>query len=386
MATAQKRTDRPAHKCIEFFAGGGMARAGLGARWHCTFANEIDGKKAEAYTRNWGADSLLVRDVALVKPADVPAVADLAWASFPCQDLSLAGAGAGLSGDRSGTFWPFWHLMMGLRKDGRAPKLIVLENVCGALTSHEGRDFAQIGKALAQGGYQFGALVVDAIAFLPHSRPRLFIIGVQDGARIPAKLIEGKPSDTWHPQALIDAHRKLDKATAAKWVWWSLPIPPACTVTLADILEDEPQGVTWHTKEETARLIGMMSDVNLAKMKRAQRSGRRVVGCVYKRTRPDETGRKVQRAEIRFDDVAGCLRTPGGGSSRQVIVVVDGNVVRSRLISPRETARLMGLPEAYVLPEKYNDAYHLTGDGVAVPVVRYLAARIFEPILKAATQ
>jgi DNA (cytosine-5)-methyltransferase 1 len=106
-----------------------------------------------------------------------------------------------------------------------------------------------------------------------------------------------------------------------------------------------------------------------------------MVGAVYKRTRLDETGSKIQRAEVRFDDIAGCLRTPAGGSSRQVIIVVDGRSVTSRLISSRETARLMGLSNSYVLPENYNEAYHLTGDGVVVPVVRHLAAHLFEPIL-----
>ena len=63
--------------------------------------------------------------------------------------------------------------------------------------------------------------------------------------------------------------------------------------------------------------------------------------------------------------------------------MVEGDRVRSRLISARETARLMGLPDAYVLPSTYNDAYHLVGDGVVVDVVRHLAANLFEPILAA---
>ncbi len=125
----------------------------------------------------------------------------------------------------------------------------------------------------------------------------------------------------------------------------------------------------------------MMSDVNREKVNEAKSAGRRIVGAIYKRTRRDEVGRKVQRAEIRFDDIAGCLRTPAGGSSRQVIMVVNGKSVRSRLISPRETARLMGIPDSYALPSNYNEAYHLTGDGVAVPVVRHLARHIFEPLL-----
>jgi len=133
----------------EFFAGGGMARAGLGARWSCLFANDFDRKKGASYAANWGGGDLCIADVAKLTTRDLPGKADLAWASFPCQDLSLAGAGAGLKGDRSGTFWPFWRLMKSLAVEHRAPGLIVLENVCGALTSHGGKDFAAIGAALA---------------------------------------------------------------------------------------------------------------------------------------------------------------------------------------------------------------------------------------------
>ena len=115
----------------EFFAGGGMARAGLGEGWRCLFANDFDEKKAATYAANWGAEHLLVKDVAKVRVAALPRGADLAWASFPCQDLSLAGDGAGLKGDRSGTFWPFWRLVEKLVKEERHPSVVVLENVCG---------------------------------------------------------------------------------------------------------------------------------------------------------------------------------------------------------------------------------------------------------------
>ena len=126
-----------------------------------------------------------------------------------------------------------------------------------------------------------------------------------------------------------------------------------------------------------------MTPLHLAKMENARATGRRCVGGVYKRTRLDEFLIKRQRAEVRFDDIAGCLRTPAGGSSRQAIVVVEGQETRSRLLSPREAARLMGLDDAYQLPDRYNDAYHIAGDGVCVPVVRYLADQIFEPLLSA---
>jgi len=111
-----------------------------------------------------------------------------------------------------------------------------------------------------------------------------------------------------------------------------------------------------------------------------------MVGCIYKRTRPTQSGDKIQRAEVRFDDISGCLRTPSGGSSRQVVIIVEGKSVKARLISSRETARLMGLDENYILPKNYNEAYHLTGDGVVVPVVRHLAEHVFEPLLSLAGQ
>ncbi|WP_425905748.1 DNA cytosine methyltransferase [Nitrobacter sp. TKz-YC02] len=366
----------------EFFAGGGMARAGLGAGWTCLFANDFDHKKARVYRDNWnGAPELRHGDVSKLAPADLPGAADLVWASFPCQDLSLAGGGAGLKGERSGTFWPFWKLMKGLAAERRAPRMLVLENVCGTLTSHEGKDFAAICTSLRQASYRFGAVVIDAALFVPQSRPRLFIIAVRDDVEIPSGIASAEPSALWHTRGLRCAHSRLSAQSRQRWVWWDLPRPAKRNTNLADLIEDDPVGVEWHTREETRALIRMMSELNREKLLEAKKSGGRVVGCVYKRTRSDEFKRKVQRAEVRFDRVSGCLRTPAGGSSRQLILVVEGEKVKSRLISAQETARLMGLPKEYALPVNYNEAYHLTGDGVVVPVVRYLAAHIFEPVL-----
>lgn len=364
----------------EFFAGGGMARAGLGPGWRCLFANDFDAKKAESYRANWGGDELLFGDVRKITTAQLPGHADLVWASFPCQDLSLAGAGAGLKGERSGTFWPFFDLMRGLRREGRAPAMIVLENVCGALTSHGGKDFISICNALAEEDYKFGALVIDAALFVPQSRPRLFVIAVRSDVAIPApKLRSGAPTP-FHNRALIDAQEALPNALRNNWLWWSLPTPPLRNTTLADIIEDHPVDVAWHNAVETRALIAMMSEVNLAKIAEAKRAGRKMVGTLYRRTRC-HAGKKVQRAEARFDNVAGCLRTPAGGSSRQFVLIVEKGRVRSRLMSARETARLMGLSDDYLLPKKYSDAYHLTGDGVVSPVVRHIAAHMLEPLL-----
>jgi len=120
--------------------------------------------------------------------------------------------------------------------------------------------------------------------------------------------------------------------------------------------------------------------VNRDKLREAQASGELTIGTVYKRTRPDGNGKKMQRAEVRFDQISGCLRTPAGGSSRQIVLVVKGKSVRSRLLSPREAARLMGVPEDYPIPQNYNEAYHLFGDGLVVPVVDWLAKHLLSRV------
>lgn len=373
----------------EFFAGGGMARAGLGDGWRCLFANDFNPMKAATYAANWGGDHLVCGDVGKLTASNLPAKVDLAWASFPCQDLSLAGDGAGLgtaaaaAKTRSGTFWPFWALMEGLRLERRAPRVIVLENVYGALTSHAGKGFAAIGEALSMAGYRFGAMVIDAACFLPQSRPRVFFVAVEHGIPLPSGVVEGGPSTIWHPKALVIAYSGLSASAKADWVWWRLPIPSGEVIALADLIEEKPSGVAWRSPEETARLLGMMSPLNRAKVEVAKRAGGRMIGCVYRRTRADADGAKRQRAEVRFDGVAGCLRTPSGGSSRQTILIIEGDLVRSRLLSPREAARLMGLEDGYKLPVRYNDAYHVAGDGVCPPVVGHIARHLLEPIIAA---
>ena len=366
----------------EFFAGGGMARAGLGAGWRCLFANDFDPKKGFAYQANWGVGGeLRIDDVRNVAGTALPGRADLAWGSFPCQDLSLAGVGAGLKGERSGTFYPFWRAVSELIADGRAPTLVALENVCGTLTSHEGRDFEAICRTFAKAGYRCGAVVIDAELFVPHSRPRLFVVGVRKETAVDPALLSPGPIAPFHTRGLCTAVARLPEELRKNFLWWNVPTPERRTSTFADLIEETPAGVAWHTSAETRALLAKMSPINQAKLAAAKRARRRMVGGVYRRTRLDEAGAKVQRAEVRFDDVAGCLRTPAGGSSRQLILVVDGAKVRSRLISPRETARLMGLPDSYKLPRNYNEAYHLTGDGVVVHVVEHLARHLLEPLL-----
>lgn len=345
-----------------------MARLGLGELWQCLFANDFDRRKAEAYRANFQGEPFDTRNVWKLTADDLPGRVDLAWASSPCQDFSLAGGRAGLGGGKSSAFFGFWKLMQALAKAGRAPRTIVIENVPGLFTSHGGLDFEAICAALAGAGYRFGALETDTAAHVPQSRVRCVIIATLDD---PAALTTAQPTS----RALAAARARLPAELRARWIDWRLPAPPPRNLDLAALLE--PDGaVAWRSPRETQALVAMMDDLHRERLEAALAAGERRVGTAFRRMRG-----RAQRAEVRFDGLAGCLRTPGGGSSRQLVLVAEGGEVRSRWLTSREAARLMGLPDTYRLPVSANAGLQLAGDGVVVPVVRHLADAILEPLL-----
>ncbi|MBN8552135.1 MAG: DNA cytosine methyltransferase [Caulobacterales bacterium] len=360
---------------LEFFAGSGMARLGL-AGWRTSFANDSDGLKAAAYRENFGEDVLRVADVWDLVAGDLPAGrADLAWASSPCQDLSLAGARRGLGAERSGAFWGFWRLVEALDAEGRAPRLIVIENVTGLLSSNHGQDFRILTDLLASQGWIFGALEIDAAFWLPQSRPRLFLVAT----RQPAADHADRPG-VFHSRAIVEAEAALSGRARAAWRWWQLPAPPARNTHLAALLEPDT-AVDWLDAARTEALIHQMAPLHRRRIDAAVLSGRRTVGTAFRRVR-QENGGKVQRAEVRFDGVAGCLRTPAGGSSRQYVLVVEDGNLHARFLTPREAMRLMGVGDDYRLPGSRTAGLKLAGDGVAVPVVRALSEGLLTPLLR----
>lgn len=356
-----------------------MARLGLMENWNCIFANDFDSKKCNTYSSNFpNSNHLFNEDIRLINPFQLPPTAYLSWASFPCQDLSQAGKGGGLQAERSGTFWHFLTLMNGLNEN--RPPIIVLENVVGLLSSNHGDDFKVLIQSLFESEYDYGVLLLDAVHFLPQSRPRLFIVAVDRKIKVPSELIKLGPVGFGHSKRIIKSFNNLPRPIRDRWIWWQLPHPKPRSKNLIDIVEQIPTGVSWDTPEKTLKLLDMMSPTNRDKVKIASQKQELVVGSIYKRTRLNKEGQKVQRAEIRFDGISGALRTPAGGSSRQILLFVNGEEIRSRLISPRETARLMGVPDSYQIPTKYNEAYHLFGDGVAVPVVKWLDQFLLSPL------
>jgi len=357
----------------EFFAGGGLAGLGLSGI-DTVFANDMDAAKGRAFAANHPDIPFRLSDVWLLTPADLPGAPDMAWASSPCQDVSLAGARGGLEAGRSGAFWGFWKLIQGLAAEDRTPRVIVLENVIGLLTSGQGKDFAAVCTAMAEAGYRVGALEMDAAHWLPQSRPRLFVVAIRGEA--PEAV---GPAGPFHSPRLIAAHARLPQTVRDAWAWWALPVPSRRNLDLATMLEPD-EAVGW--LDDSEAILALAAPLHRARVEAAVASGARTVGAAYRRVRV-EGARKVQRLEIRFDGLAGCLRTPAGGSSRQYVVVCDGGRARVRRLTGREAARLMGVSDDYVLPSSESAALKLMGDAVAVPVVRALTQGLLLPALAA---
>lgn len=362
----------------EFFAGVGLAGLGLGDAWACLWANDIDPRKAEIYENNFGAGSVRIDDVSNVKGSEIPGEAHLAWASFPCQDLSLAGWRRGMTAKHSGAFWEFWRIIRELQEEGRAPKLLTIENVIGLLY---GDSFTGLCEALASLGYRFGAVVIDAKHFVPQSRPRIFLVAVDESTDFSDCVLEQPPlfSTIWHTHKLLGNVKGFNPNLKKFWIWWNLPKPTENRVLLAKMItEPDRHDPGWFSDREVYRLLDLMNDRHRQKIEHAKaKSGGITVLTLYKRIRQGE-----QRAEVRDDHISGCLRVPGGGSSRQTVVVIQEGKVKARLMNRRELARLMGAPDTFWLPKHYNNAYRAMGDAVAVPAVRWLSDHLLTPLAR----
>lgn len=357
-----------------------MARAGLGDAFTCTFANDIDPAKCASYRTNWGGDHLFEGDVAKLPDVALPDV-DMWWASSPCQDFSLAGYGKGLSGARSGVFNDWITVLDRAIALGRTPKLICFENVAGLITRNKGRDFGFVLKSLTSRGYRVGAMSLDAKHFVPQSRPRLFVVATRADAPLIPNLITAQPNPEYHSKSIREFVARQPRSFAKSWIWWNIGALPTRTQTLQDMIEPRTKQ-PWQSTAQVDAMLNLMSPPSRAKLDALRKTKSWEIGTVYKRGRPGPDGITIQRAELRNDGIAGCLRTPAGGSSRQIVVFVKGNQTRARLLSRREAARLMGLPDSYILPDNYNAAYKLAGDGVAVPVVTHLCETLLSPLIQ----
>jgi DNA (cytosine-5)-methyltransferase 1 len=351
----------------EFFAGIGLMRMGLErAGWQVIFANDIDAQKREMYLGQYPAANqhFTLCDVHMLRASDVPTVT-LATASFPCNDLSLAGARTGLNGRESSAFWGFVRI---LREQGeRRPPLVLLENVPGLLSSHGGNDLTIILSTLNDLGYRVDMFVLDAARFTPQSRQRLFIIGTQieeDFAFETSAILPLRDSTT-RPEAL---ERFICSHPTIRWSLRSLPSAPPSTRRLEQIVELLSDAAPeWWSPGRAAYLLNQMSQSHRERMNAMIARDVWSYGTVFRRMRNNRS-----MAELRTDGIAGCLRTPRGGSGRQILVRAGFGAFKARLLTPRECARLMGA-DHYIIHVPLNQALFGFGDAVCVPVIEWIA-------------
>lgn len=345
---------------LDFFAGSGLVTQALTNLFRAAWANDICPKKRAVYVANHGADHFHLGSIANVRGDDLPE-AVLSWASFPCQDLSLAGKLGGISSKRSGLVWEWLRVLDEMKV---RPPILVAENVVGLISASKGSNYFALHEALVSRGYRVGTVMLDAARWLPQSRPRAFVIAVSSDVDVTGYLSDGPQ---WcHPPNFWRTLSGLDDV-----VWWVLPEPNEDVPKLSDLVEfDAP----CHSSHKIAATLDLIPPHHWKRLHEEVSRGERVFAA-YKRTR---NGKQV--LELRFDGVSGCLRTARGGSSRQYLVISSPEGYLTRLLTVREAARLMGAPDDYELPGSYNEAYSAMGDAVAVPAVRHLAKYLLNPL------
>lgn len=346
---------------IDFFAGSGLVTEG--AKRHCNpvWANDISPKKEAIYTANHGRDHFHLASIEEISGASIPP-GDIAWASFPCQDLSLAGKMGGLAASRSGLFWEWIRI---LDEMPEKPKVLAIENVVGLLSGSGGGDFKLVYQALRDRGFKVGPMLIDARMWVPQSRPRVFIVAVQE--QIDTKPFEDNGPNWLHPKPVLKAISSLDDV-----VFWFMQQPTKRPDKLSGIIEwDAPV----FEKMRADALFSLVAPKHKALLDQLPANCRAVFPG-YRRTRKGN-----QVLELRFDDLSGCLRTAEGGSSCQFLLLYDSGKWSARLITPREAALLMGAPKTYQLSKSYNESYSAMGDAVVVPVVSHLFKELLAPVV-----
>ncbi len=357
----------------EFFAGIGLVRMAMeNAGWSVVFANDISDSKFEMYSQNFSHSEFVLSDIRKIRGFDIPQIS-VASASFPCIDLSLAGNMSGLDGTHSSAFWEFYRILREMK--ARKPSIAVLENVHGLLSSNNGKDLRSILKALAKIGYACDVISVDASHFVPQSRPRLFVIGIllPKGAR--NRKLQFHPARPEKLVKFISANPDLE------WNHIVLPPFPKRKSDLADVVERfNASSSVWWSNERHANLYKQMNLRHRLLLESLTKSNKWSFATVYKRVRPSGC-----QAELRLDGIAGCLRTPRGGSSKQFLIQAGYGQWRVRNVSAREYARLQGVPDSYKITTPFNQSLFGFGDAVCVPAVEWVFTYCVNPFIQDTT-
>lgn len=276
-------------------------------------------------------------------------VPDLVCGGFPCQDLSVAGWRAGLTGSRSGLWFEFARIVGDI-----SPRWVLIENVPGLLSSGGGSDMRVIVKALADMGYGVGWRVLDAQWFgLAQRRKRVFIVGCLGDVRRAAEVLFERESLPWDSPPRREAGKDTAGSTGDGVA--------RCIST------GEPRRDDWET-------CTMIAQPNVAKTLNAGRVPGDPCHTLHSfpptafQTRIARNGRGQPK-----DTVDALVSSESGvhGDSKPHVAGAFG----VRRLTPRECERLQGFPDDWSIGSD-SARYRMLGNAVAVPVAEWIGRRI----------
>lgn len=324
---------------IDLFAGiGGIRTAFEEIGGRCVFTSEWDSYAQKTYAANFPAAHQIAGDITQVSAQDIPDH-DVLLAGFPCQPFSIAGVSKknalgkkhGFADETQGTL--FFDVARIIKE--KQPRAFLLENVKNLKSHDKGRTFAVIKKVLEEDlGYHIHVKVIDAAHYVPQHRERILIVGFRE---------------------------------SVGFDWAALQLPEKGTIKLAEIFHkvdgSEPE-LPWdegryfdHAKRRVIPKFTLSDHLwtylqNYAAKHQAKGNGFGF-GLV--------TGKDIARTLS--------ARYYKDGSE----ILIKQPRKNPRRLTPRECARLMGLPDTFRIPVSDTRAYKQFGNSVAVPVIREAA-------------
>jgi DNA (cytosine-5)-methyltransferase 1 len=354
---------------LEFFAGTGLIHEALGALgWEAVFANDNDPKKRAAYQANFPEVPFSEADIRDLDPRSFPD-AELASASFPCVDISRAGGRVGLHGESSGLVWSFLKHIEALRNAKRQPRYLLLENVPGLL-SHSNNAIDELLHAIASLGYGVDVVQVDAKYFTPQTRDRVFIVCAYGAER---QMVRPAPPSQIRRYHVDNTYLRNPELP---WHHFVFPQLPEREIDLDAVMEHLPTDhPLWWNTDRLSHFWDRLENGHDERLRQMLADG--FSGFLTATRRGRRRGVREQIINVRFDQLASCLRTPRGGSSTQLILQVNDGAVNVRSILGIEAARLQGVNLPDSAPDfrrvgSRTDELFAFGDAVCVPAVRWV--------------
>jgi DNA (cytosine-5)-methyltransferase 1 len=387
---------------ISLFAGVGGFDIALRNNGYKVIASvEID-KQCNKVLEQHFPDSKRYTDIKEVKGKDLindgfKATKGIITGGFPCQDLSVAGKRAGLTGSRSGLYWEAHRLL-----DETKSETFILENVPGLLSSNGGKDFGIVLGSLVELGYSVGWRVLDAQHFgVPQRRRRVFIVGSRLGEEGIIKVLFERSSVsrniTQSKQTRQDITSNTTKSFGkSEFKSISNTIPASLyhkgSLNNQDVdsnhlivektfvkkrrAQSNTDYETWKEGEVTPTLNSFdTSDVRTTTIvfKPHQEDGARIQNEVVN-TLTAQMGTGGNNVPmVAYDELNNTINnthhTLRSGTKQSTGVISNKQV---RRLTPKECERLQGFPDDWTSTMADSNRYKQMGNAVAVPVVNWL--------------